>query len=148
MNVKRIIASALTATTLIATLGTITVSAYVVVTDNPHRPYVNVQTYEARYVDDYATHYACPQYTAVKATSDSYYGSYKWVQYIQYGESDGNLYRIVTKTNSGTTQTVAPPPVTVSDEVACRTQLTELHYTSNTSSSIIEAFRAFIKKEK
>lgn len=39
MNVKRICASAITATTLIATLEAITVSAYVVVTDNPHCPF-------------------------------------------------------------------------------------------------------------
>lgn len=69
MNVKRICASAITATTLIATLGTIAVSAYVVVTDNPHRKEDNVKTYSVKYVDDYANHYAYPQYTAVSATT-------------------------------------------------------------------------------
>lgn len=148
MNVKRICASAITATTLIATLGAITVSAYVVVTDNPHRPFVDVKTYDARYVDDYATHYAHPEYTAIEATKNSYYDSYKWVQYIQYGMTGNDYYRIVTKTNDGITQIVSTPPVAVSGEVACRTQLTELHYTSNSSSSIVESFRAIIKKEK
>ena len=148
MNVKRIFASVLTAATLIATLGAITVSAYVVVDDNPHRvdEDINIKTYSAKYEDDYANHYAYPQYTAVSASDASYYGSYKYVEYIQYGESSGEFYRIVTKTNNGTTQSVLTEQETVTDYVARRAHITQLHYTASTSSSIIETFRAYITK--
>lgn len=148
MNVKRICASVITATTLIATLGAITVSAYVVVTDNPHRTDTDVQTYSVKYVDDYANHYAYPQYTAVSASKTFYYGSYKWAQYIQYDETAPDVYtRIITITNDGTTQSVLTEPEAVSDEVARRAHITKLHYTSSSSSSIIETFKAYITKE-
>lgn len=147
MNVKRICASAITATTLIATLGTIAVSAYVVVTDNPHRKEDNVKTYSVKYVDDYANHYAYPQYTAVSASDASYYGSYKWVQYIQYAQSSCyGFYRIKTIENDGTTQSVLTESETVTDSVARRAHITQLYYTSDTNSSIIETFRAYITK--
>ena len=115
---------------------------------NPHRKDDDVKTYSVKYVDDYANHYAYPQYTAVSASKSSYYGSYKTVQYIQYAQSSTrSFYRIETVDNTGYTQSVLTESTAVSDRVARRAHITNLYYTSDVTSSIIETFKAYITKE-
>lgn len=122
------------------------VASAVDVTANPYRANKDVQTFNARYCGSYANHYAYTQYTGISATRPGYEDSYKEVQYIQYGEDNGNYYRLVTRDNVGTSSLISTDRVSVSGAVARRTHISKIHYTSNANSTVKETFKAFITK--
>lgn len=146
MNVKKMIFSVIAAATTALAVGSISAAAYNVVNTNDYRTTANVKTAEYKYVGNYANHYAKIQDTAISSTNASYNGSYKYVRYIQYGDSNGNLYRIYEDYATGTNSTVLTDPYPVSSEVGTRRHDTELHYTSNPSSTVKETFTAVITK--
>lgn len=146
MNIKKVVFSVIAAATTALTVGSMSAFAYTVVTTNDYRHTDNVQTEEYKYVGNFANHYAKIQDTAIASTNASYNGSYKYANYIQFGESNGNLYRIYEDEADGTSSTILTDPHPVSSEVAKRRHDTELHYTSNPSSTVKETFTAVITK--
>ena len=85
------------------------------------------------------------QDTAITSTNACYNGSHKYVRYIQYGKTN-DLYRIYEDEADGTRSTILTDPHPVSSEVCIRRHDTELHYTSNPSSTVKETFTAVITK--
>lgn len=144
MNLRKTILSVMV-TAACLSIGASVASA-VDVTDNPLRVNKDVTTYNARYCGSYANHYAYTQYTAIGSTKAGYETSYKRVQYVQYGENQGTFYRLNCDEKTGTSKVLLTDGISIGGAVARRTHISQIHYTSSSSSSVKETFKAFITK--
>lgn len=145
MNPKKLIVSIVTSVVTFASLGALAVSAEDA-TKNPWYKTANVKTYFVRYSGEYALYYGRTDYTSVTALKGGYDDAYKYAQYIQYRNENGNYYRLVTKEMTGNTNTVMTNSAPVTGKVARRFHKARIHQTSESLSSVQETFTASITK--
>ena len=139
MNLKKIIvnsfvicsmASALLATGLSANAATVSKTLSV----------SGFYSYTNNWKGDKSSIYAYTDMTGITTSNSDYYGAYKWVRYAVYGKSNNSYNLIYYNEDSGTDRTILTSPRTITTDVVRRIHKAKLHYSSNSSSNVVDNF--------
>ncbi len=145
MNLKKIlvnsfvvcsVTSALLATGLSANAATVSKNLSV----SGFYSYIN------NWAGEYSSIYAYTDMTGITTANSDYYNSYKWVRYAVYGESNGSYYSISSIEDSGTARTILTNPRTITSDVVRRIHKAKLHYSSLSTSTVMDDFDVRLNK--
>lgn len=141
MNIKKVFTNvlmgAVAATTLLSGALYASAELYMVTAD--------VFTFSDSKYLTCGNHYVYPGYSIVTSTTPGYTSAYKEATYAQYGTSGGSTYYISGSSNSGT-GTVNSGSVVVTGAVWRRVHGTNIHYTSDSGSSVRESVSYLVDK--
>jgi len=103
-------------------------------------------SYIEKYENEISTMRTYTDMTSLTASNSDYNGAYKWVRYAVYGQSSGSYYSIYSSENNGTAKTVLTNPRTITTDVVRRIHKAQLHYSSNSSSTVMDDFDVRLNK--
>lgn len=95
---------------------------------------------------DESSIYAYTDMTGITTSNSDYYGAYKWVRYAVYGKSNNSYNLIYYNEDSGTDRTILTSPRTITTDVVRRIHKAKLHYSSNSSSNVVDNFDVRLDK--
>lgn len=103
-------------------------------------------SYTNNWSGTYSSIYAYPDMTGITTANSNYYSSYKWVRYAVYGESNGSYYSIYSIEDNSTARTILTDSRAITSDVVRRIHKAQLHYSSNSSSTVVDDFDVRINK--